>query len=135
MAAGWRQMYNQWEKAVSPSLEGLMASDGLRDTMAVGAQMTRAVKNQTEQASRRWLHLWNLPAAGDVRGLRRQIASLDREVQTLRRQLDAAEDRGPMVDRSPELTLTLVDGDAPIGEDGDALTGEDGDDETVAEAK
>ncbi|MCP3856389.1 MAG: hypothetical protein GY745_19140 [Actinomycetia bacterium] len=108
MAAGWRQMYNQWEEAVSPSLEQFAGSDVFRDMVGVGAQISKAVMKQTEEASRQWLHLWNLPAAGDVRSLRRQIAGLDREVQSLRRALDDAGRSTP--------NLTMVQGADEIRE-------------------
>ena len=98
--AAWRQMYNEWEKAVAPGLEQLTASDGFRDVMAIGTQITRAVMTETEKMSRQWLHMWNLPAAGDVRNLRRQIASLDKEVQSLRRSLDTAQS-----DTAPNLAV------------------------------
>ena len=105
----WRQMYNEWEKAVAPSLEQLTASDGFRDVMAVGTQISRSIMAETEKMSRQWLHMWNLPAAGDVRSLRRQIASLDNEVQSLRRSLDAAN----AANAAEEPTLAVVE---PIAE-------------------
>ena len=113
MAAGWRQMYNEWEKAVAPTLEQLTASDAFRDTMAVAMQVSRTVMDETEKASRQWLHLWNLPAAGDIRSLRRQLASLDREVQSLRRSLDAAPSAAP--NQGPDLAL-VADSDAAVAE-------------------
>ncbi|MGF1598667.1 MAG: hypothetical protein ACFCVK_17355 [Acidimicrobiales bacterium] len=86
----WRQAFDAWEKAVAPGLEELTASAGFQDVLAVAARMNAQVLSETERWSRRWLHLWNLPAASDVRGLRRQIASLEREVKTLRRSFDGA---------------------------------------------
>lgn len=84
MAKQWREMYNEWEKAVAPGLQELTASDGFRDLMAAGAKVTSAFTAEFERASRRWLHFWNLPAATDVRRLRQQVASLDREIAGLK---------------------------------------------------
>jgi hypothetical protein len=113
MAAGWRQIYNQWEKAVAPTLEQLTASDAFRDVVAVGMQVSKAVMTETEKASRQWLHLWNLPAAGDVRNLRRQISQLDHEVQALRRALHQATEGVP----APGLSLVdPVDAGEPSAE-------------------
>ena len=118
MAAGWRQMYNEWEKAVAPGLEQLTSSDAFRDMMAVGMQISRSVMSETEKLSRQWLHMWNLPAAGDVRKLRRQISSLDREVQALRRSLELATSPAS-VEISPDLTVVPeadLDADEPAAE-------------------
>lgn len=84
MAKQWREIYNQWEKAIAPGLEQITASDGFRDVMATSAKVTAAFTAEFERASRRWLHFWNLPAATDVRKLRQQVASIDREVKGLR---------------------------------------------------
>lgn len=92
MAPTWRETFNAWEKAVAPGLEQLTASDGFRDLMAAGLKMNSAVTSEMERVSRRWLHMWNLPTASDVRRLRRQVTSLDREVKALRRSVDAAVD-------------------------------------------
>ena len=105
MAAGWRKMFNQWEEAVSPSLEQFAGSDLFRDAVSVGAQLRRVATDQTEQVTRQWLHLWNLPAAGDVRNLRRQIAGLEREVQSLRLSLNAPDLK--VIDSPPSEAKTI----------------------------
>lgn len=85
----WRQVFNGWEKAVAPGLERLTASSGFRDALAVGLRANAEVAREVERASRQWLHLWNLPASSDVRSLRKQVASLEREVLNLRLQLQS----------------------------------------------
>ncbi len=84
MAKQWREIYNEWEKAVAPGLEQFAASDGFRDFMAASAKVTSALTAEFERASRRWLHFWNLPAATDVRKLRQQVAAVDRELKGLK---------------------------------------------------
>ncbi|WP_419838741.1 hypothetical protein [Candidatus Poriferisodalis sp.] len=84
MAKQWREIYNEWESAVAPSLQQFAASDGFRDFMAASAKVTSAFAAEFEQASRRWLHFWNLPAATDVRKLRQQVAAVDRELKGLK---------------------------------------------------
>lgn len=85
----WRQMFDSWEKAVSPGLQDLTASSGFRDVVAMSAKVNASVSGEVERASRRWLHLWNIPAASDIRNLRRQISSLEREVRSVKRTLEA----------------------------------------------
>lgn len=84
MAKQWREIYNDWEKAVAPGLQQFAASDGFRDFMAASAKVTSALTAEFERASRRWLHFWNLPAATDVRKLRQQVAAVDRELKGLK---------------------------------------------------
>ena len=84
MAKQWREIYDEWEKAVAPGLQQFTASDGFRDFMAASAKVTSAFAAEFERASRRWLHFWNLPAATDVRKLRQQVAAVDRELKGLK---------------------------------------------------
>ena len=119
MAATWRQIYNQWERTFAPTLEQFTQSDAFRDLTAVGMQMQRTVLDETEKLSRQWLHMWNLPAAGDVRNLRRQIAGLDREVQMLRRSLEKAIEP-TAVEIAPGLAI-VDDPDASAVEDTEAV--------------
>ena len=86
----WRQMFNSWEKAVAPNLEELTSSTGFRDLLAVGLKANADLTRELERASRQWLHLWNLPAATDVRRLRKQVTSLERELVALRFQIEQA---------------------------------------------
>ena len=84
MAKQWREIYNEWESAVAPSLQQFAASDGFRDFMAASAKVSSAFAAEFERTSRRWLHFWNLPAATDVRKLRQQVAAVDRELKGLK---------------------------------------------------
>jgi len=97
----WRRAFNAWEKSTAPALEDLTASTGFRDLLAAGVRWNNAIAEQVERTSRQWLHLWNLPAATDVRRLREQVARLQTEIGELRvatRQTGAPP------------TLTVIDG-------------------------
>lgn len=84
----WRQVYNSWEQAVTPSLQQVTASNGFRDVLAIGMKANADLTREIERASRQWLHLWNLPAATDVRRLRQQVSGLERELLALRNELE-----------------------------------------------
>ena len=92
MAPRWRQLFDTWEKAVAPGLEELTASSEFRDVTATMARWNAAARKRSEAASRQWLHALNLPAATDIRRLRRQVAELEREVGVLRRATQATVD-------------------------------------------
>lgn len=84
----WRQVYNSWEQAVTPGLQQVTASTGFRDLMAMSMKANADLTREIERASRQWLHLWNLPAATDVRRLRQQVSGLERELLALRNELE-----------------------------------------------
>ncbi len=84
----WRQVYNSWEQAVTPSLQQVTASNGFRDVLAIGMKANADLTREIERTSRQWLHLWNLPAATDVRRLRQQVSGLERELLALRNELE-----------------------------------------------
>jgi len=86
----WRQVYNSWEQAVTPGLQQVTASNGFRDLMAMGMKANADLTREIERASRQWLHLWNLPAATDVRRLRQQVSGLERELLAMRNELERA---------------------------------------------
>ncbi len=94
----WRQLYNSWEQAVSPSLQDLTASNGFRDLLAVGLRTNAEVAREIERVSRQWLHAWNLPAASDVTRLRSQVAGLERELLALRLELQRQGHPEPIAD-------------------------------------
>lgn len=100
----WRQLYNAWEEAVTPGLQEVTASNGFRDVLAAGMKVNADVNRELERMSRQWLHLLNLPAATDVRRLRQQVASLEREVVGLRLELEATTKAEPTTRRSTGST-------------------------------
>ncbi len=99
----WRQVYNSWEQAVTPSLQQVTASNGFRDVLAIGMKANADLTREIERASRQWLHLWNLPAATDVRRLRQQVSGLERELLALRNELErtGAERQAPATAPAP----------------------------------
>ncbi|MEL6986174.1 MAG: poly(R)-hydroxyalkanoic acid synthase subunit PhaE [Actinomycetota bacterium] len=113
----WRQFYNAWEQAVNPGLQQMTASNGFRDLLALSMKANADLTREIERASRQWLHLWNLPAASDVRRLRQQVSGLERQLVALRHELerqeaertstaDPAGSAGP--DAEPGIELTTL---------------------------
>ena len=80
----WRRAFDTAERAVAPHLERGVQSDGFTEVVVLAQRTRTGVSRRLERESRRVWHLLNLPAGSDVRGLRRQVASLDREVRLLR---------------------------------------------------
>ena len=80
----WRRAFDAAESAVAPHLERGVQSGGFTDAVVLAQRARTGVYRRLERDSRRLWHLLNLPAGSDVRRLRRQVASLDREVRLLR---------------------------------------------------
>lgn len=83
----WRRAFDTAERAVAPHLERGVQSGGFTEAVVLVQRTRNGVYRRLERDSRRVWHLLNLPAGSDVRRLRRQVASLDREVRLLREAL------------------------------------------------
>lgn len=107
----WRQAYNAWEQAVAPGLQQVTASNGFRDLLAMSMKANADLTREIERASRQWLHLWNLPAASDVRRLRQQVSGLERQLLAMRNELErqgAERDASASTAANQTIELTTV---------------------------
>ncbi len=84
----WRQMFDAWEKEAGPALAHFATTSEFRDMVRVYSRVSRQLADDFEQVSTAWLHMLNLPAASDVRKIRRQLGNMDREIRNLRRLVD-----------------------------------------------
>ena len=76
------------ERALSTQLDDAVRSDVFGTALGVALKVDAGVRRRVERTSRRALHLVNLPAAGDVAALRRQLADVDRELRAVRLELE-----------------------------------------------
>jgi len=88
----WRRMFDAWNDQVGPRLEQLVRTDAFADQAAWLAGLNRQRVQMAQELSSRLLHFWNIPAASDVAGLKRQLEALDRQVNNLNKQLQEAQD-------------------------------------------
>ena len=84
----WRRSVDAVESALSPVAANVVRNDTFALTIAVVARARRGIAVRTERMSRQGLHLLNLPAGSDINRLLRSIASLEREVRELAKQVD-----------------------------------------------
>lgn len=89
----WRQAVDAADKAVGPRLESAVRSDGFAVAVGLAVKARQELARRSEQASRRALHLVNLPAGSDMTRLMTQIAQLERQVKDLRKVIQEG-DRG-----------------------------------------
>lgn len=83
-----RRRYNAVEREVAPRLESILRSGEFAAATAWIAKARRRIEGGIAAASAEIWHLVNLPAGTDVKRLRNQLGSLDREVRQLRLQLE-----------------------------------------------
>ena len=79
----WLKTVHRLERAVGGPVESVVRSDRYFDTMAKVKKTRRKAGNVVEGASRRGLHLLNLPAGTDVRRVREQLMRLERRLDQI----------------------------------------------------
>jgi hypothetical protein len=84
----WRRLFDAVEQTVSPQLEQFVRTDQFADLAAVVARMQSDMQRRAERAMRQAWHFWNLPTGSDVKRVSEQLASLERRVRDLAKQLD-----------------------------------------------
>src|SRR5262245_34459191 len=82
----------KWERAIGEPVEQFVRSDAYFDAMTqvnrARTQLTKRFEGMWEE----WLHLFNMPAATDVRRLREQVSRLERQVNRIAKDLDDREE-------------------------------------------
>jgi hypothetical protein len=80
----WKQLFDAVDARLSPAINEMARSEEAATLAALGRRGRSELDRRAEQASRRALHLLNLPAGSDVNRLLEHIARLEREVRDLR---------------------------------------------------
>jgi len=89
----WKKVFDTVERSVAPGLETAVRSEPFADAATVLTRLQAGIGRRVEQASRRALHFWNLPAGSDVKRVSEQIASLERRVRDLSKRLEDLAER------------------------------------------
>ena len=91
----WRKSVDAVEGVLTPVAGNVVRNDTFALTIAVVARTRRGVAGRAERLSRQGLHLLNLPAGSDINRLLRSIASLERQVRELSKQVENLESGRP----------------------------------------
>ncbi|MEA3218775.1 MAG: hypothetical protein QOJ19_4931 [Acidimicrobiia bacterium] len=84
----WRATIDSVDKVIGPASERLVRTERFADVVAVMSRVRHEVRQRTERALRQQWHVWNLPAGSDVKRLSEQVASLERQVRQLTKQVE-----------------------------------------------
>lgn len=84
----WRRMFDAAESSIAPQLEQFVRTDQFADGASALARLQSDLQRRTERAMRQTWHFWNIPAGSDIKRMSEQIASLERRVRDLSKQLE-----------------------------------------------
>jgi polyhydroxyalkanoate synthesis regulator phasin len=87
MTSLWRRAFDSFERPLAAASESWVQSKAFMDLAAVAVRMQRRLAADGQRMTERWLHAWGMPARGDLFGLMNQVASLERQVRDLEREL------------------------------------------------
>ena len=88
----WLRAVIRLERAIGEPIESAVRSDTYFDLISTTTRVRRKVSGTAEGVSRRCLHLLNLPAGSDIRGMRQQLARMERRLNALSEEIAALED-------------------------------------------
>ena len=91
----WLRAVHRLERAIGEPIEAAVRTDAYFDVVAHATRARSLATGAAEGVSRRCLHVLNLPAGTDVRRLREQLARMERRLQALTDELEAADGRRP----------------------------------------
>jgi hypothetical protein len=86
----WLRAVHRLERTVGEPLEAALRSDTYFDLITEMLRVKARTSRSMESVSRRMLHLLNLPAGGDIRRVREQLARVERRLADLGKELDDA---------------------------------------------
>ena len=87
----WRQAVDAVDRVVAPPIKTIVNSEPFAIAAGLVARAQRTAQQRSERATRRMLHLWNLPAGSDVTRIIGEIGKLQRQVADLTKQLNAVQ--------------------------------------------
>lgn len=83
----WRRAFDAFERPLAAASESWVQSKTFMDLAAVTVRMQRRLAADGQRMTEQWLHAWGMPARGDLSRLMNQVASLERQVRDLEREV------------------------------------------------
>jgi hypothetical protein len=94
----WRLAFDTIERPIGAASETWVQSDVFMDALALTWKVQRRVAREMHRGLGLWFGLWDVPRRSDVNALVTQVASLERQVRQMARELerrDAGDPPGP----------------------------------------
>ncbi len=86
----WRRGFDLVEGGIRPRLEQIIGAEQFAVAVGLVTHAQRAAQRSSERATRRILHSWNLPAGSDINRILTELGRLERQVNSLKRELATA---------------------------------------------
>jgi hypothetical protein len=99
----WRQAFNAFERPFAAAAESWVQSQPFMDLTATTVRVERQLTAEGQRWAERWLHVWGIPARGDVYASMNQVARLEHQVRDLRSEVRQQNVRHP--GSNPEPTV------------------------------
>ena len=87
----WRKAFDAIEGPLAAGSEAWIQSDTFMDLATHSIRIQRRMLHEVQNATERWLHLWGAVSRADVLRLSNQVASVERQVRDLRREVEQRE--------------------------------------------
>jgi hypothetical protein len=84
----WRGVVNRLDQVVTPSADKLVRTSLFADSIAAVTRLEVQVRRRVERQTTWYWHLLNLPTAGDIKRVRRQLAAMEARLRDLSEQLE-----------------------------------------------
>jgi hypothetical protein len=84
----WRATFDAIERPVARASESWLQSETFMDGLALIWKLQRRLNREVRGGLAMWLGAWNISTGSDVNRLENQIAGLERQVRSLRDQLE-----------------------------------------------
>ena len=103
MTSLWRQAFDAFERPLAAAAESWVQSQPFMDLTATTVRVQRQLTAESQRWAEQWLHVWGIPARGDVYKLMNQVAGLERQVRDLQREVRQRDAR--QLGSNPEPTV------------------------------
>jgi hypothetical protein len=84
----WLKVVTKLERVIGEPIEKVVRGDAYFDRVTEGTRSRTRVTRAIEGVSTFWLHLLNIPAGTDVRGMREQLNRMERRLADVTKELE-----------------------------------------------
>jgi hypothetical protein len=104
----WRLAFDAIERPIGAASEAWVQTDVFMDALATTWKVQRRMAREVHRGLGLWVGLWDMPRRSDVNALVTQVASLERQVRQMARELERRDGGMPGPRQRPAATTRKV---------------------------